>query len=82
MVDRKAQAHQIGAEDFGVVEWAMEGCKEVEGWGILVGVVEDRVEEEEEGVLAPVLIHWHVIGVGCMAIWPMTVPPPVASQWK
>ena len=55
--DRKAQVYQIGAEDFGVVEWDVEGCKEVEGQGILVGVVEDQVEEEEEEVAAPILIH-------------------------
>ena len=81
-MDRKAQVHQIGAEDFGVVEWDVEGCKEVEGQGILVGVVEDQVEEEEEEVAAPILIHWLVIGVGCVAIWPVTVPPPTASRWE
>ena len=47
-LDRKAQVHQIGAKDFGVVEWDVEEGKEVEEWGILVGVVEDQVEEEEE----------------------------------
>ena len=81
-VDKKAQVHQIGAEDFGVVEWGVGECKEVEGRGILVGVVEDQVEEEEEEVPAPVLIRWHVIGVGCVAIWPVTVPPQIASRWE
>ena len=81
-MDRKAQVHQIGAEDFRMVEWGVEGCKEVEGQGILVGVVEDQVEEEEQEVAAPILIHWLVIGVGCVAIWPVTVPPPTASRWE
>ena len=49
-MDKKAQLHQIGAEDFGVVEWGVGEAKEVEGWGILVGVDEDLVEEEEEEV--------------------------------
>ena len=59
-LDKKAQVHQIGAKDFGVVEWDVEEGKEVEEWGILVGVVEDQVEEGEEEVPAPVLILWHV----------------------
>ena len=80
-VDRKAQVHHIGAEGFGVVEWDVGEDKVVEGWGILVEVVEDPVDVEEEEVAAPVLIHWHVIGVGFVAIWPLTVPPPVTSQW-
>ena len=49
-------------------------------WGILVAVAEDQAEAEEEDQDHPVLIHWHVIGVGCMAIWPATVPKPVASR--
>ena len=82
MVDRKAQAHQIGAEDFGVVEWGVGEDKVVEGWGILVDVVQDPVDVEEEEVPALVLIHWHVIGVRYVAIWPVTVPPLVASRWE
>ena len=49
-------------------------------WGILEAVAEHQVEAEEEGRDHPVLIHWHVIGAGCMAIWPVTVPKPAASQ--
>ena len=33
-------------------------------------VVEDKVVEVD-------LIPWHATGVGCMAIWPVTVPPLV-----
>ena len=39
----------------------------------------DQVEEEEEEVEMPVLILWHVTSVGCVAIWPVTVPAPVHS---
>ena len=35
-----------------------------------------------EEVAAPILIHWLVISVGCLAIWPVTVPPPTASRWE
>ena len=56
-VDRKAQLQYIGEEDFGVVEWGAGEDKEVEGWGILVGMVEDQVGEEEEEVEMSVLIH-------------------------
>ena len=42
--------------------------------------VEDQVDAEEEELEATVLIHWHAIGVGCVAIWPVTVPPPVANR--
>ena len=49
-------------------------------WGILVAVVEDQAEAEEEDQDHPILIHWHVIGAGCVAIWPVTVPNPVASR--
>ena len=64
------------------MEWDVGEGKEVEEWGILVGVVEDQVEEGEEEVPAPVLILWHVINAGCMAIWPVTVPKPAAIQWE
>ena len=65
--DKKAQHLQIGAEDFGVVDRGVGEAKEVEGWGILVGVDVDQVEEEEEEVDMPVLILWHVTGWGA---WP------------
>ena len=54
--------------------------KVVAEWGILEAVAEDQAEAEEEGQDHPVLIHWRVIGVGCVAIWPATVPKPVASR--
>ena len=50
--------------------------------GILVDGAEDQVEEEEENLDQPVLIHWRVIGAGCVAIWPATVPNPKASRWE
>ena len=79
-MDKKAQLRQIGAEDFGVVDRGVGEAKEVEGWGILVGVEADLVEEEEEEVEMSVLILWHVTGAGCVAIWPVTVPAPVQSH--
>ena len=65
-----------------MVEWGVGEDKVVEGRGILVDVVEDQVDAEEEELEAAVLIHLHAIGVGCVAIWPVTVPPPAASQWE
>ena len=63
-----------------MVEWGVGEDKAAEGRGILVDTVEDQVDAEEEELEAAILIHWHAIGVGCVAIWPMTVPPPAASQ--
>ena len=79
-VDRKAQVHQIGAEDFGGVEQGVGRGQGGGRTGTLMGVEEDQVEEEEEEVLASVLILWHVTGAGCVAIWPVTIPKPVTSQ--
>ena len=31
-------------------------------------------EEEEPGIALLAMTHWHAIGVGCVAIWPATVP--------
>ena len=36
------------------------------------------VEEEEEEILD--MIPWHATVVGCVAIWPVTVPLQVARQ--
>ena len=69
-MDRKAQLRQIGAENFGVVvDRGVGEAKEVEGWGILVGVGADLVGEEEEDLGVPVLILWHATGAGCVVIW-------------
>ena len=63
-----------------MVVGAVGEVRVVAEWGILVAVAEDQAEAEEEGQDHPVLIHWHVIGAGCVAIWPATVPKPVASR--
>ena len=47
---------------------------------ILVEEIEDQVGEEEEHLDQPDLTHWHVIGAGCMAIWPVTVPKLGSSR--
>ena len=65
-----------------MVEWGVDEVKVVVERGILVGGAEDQVEEEEENQDQPVLIHWRVVGAGCMAIWPATVPNPKASRWE
>ena len=67
-LDKKSRVHQIGAEDFGVVDRGVGEAKGVEGRGILVGADVDLVEEDEENVPAPVLIPWHVTGAGYVAI--------------
>ena len=63
-----------------MVEWGVGEYKAVEGRGILVDTVEDQLDVEEEELEAIILIHWHAIGVGCVAVWPVTVPPPMASR--
>ena len=69
------------AEESGVVERGVDETKEVEGiWEILVGEEEDQVEDNEENRDQPVGTHWHAIGAGCVAIWPVTVPKPTASR--
>ena len=78
----KAQINQIGAEDFGVVEAVVEeGKVEVEGiWGILVEEIVEQLEDEVDEEEWPIVILWRVTSVGCVAIWPVTVPAPVHSQ--
>ena len=79
-VRKKAQLRQIRAKDSGVVVGGVGEVKVVVEWEILVAVGEDQAEAEEEDQDHPVLIHWLVIGAGCMAIWPVTVSNPVASR--
>ena len=79
-MDKKAQAHPIGAEDTGVEERGVDEDKEAAEWGILVEEIEDQVGEEEEHLDQPDLTRWHAIGAGFVAIWPVTVPNPKASR--
>ena len=79
-LDKKAQLRRIAAEDSGVVDQGVVEAKEVERWGILVGVDGDMVEAEEEEVEMPILMLWHVTDAGCVAIWLVTVPKPEASR--
>ena len=83
-IGQKAQVNKIGAEDNGVVEWV-----EVEDWEEMLEGVVDAVDtvvmEDEEAVVVvenipQILIVRHVTVVGCMAIWPMTVPTKVPSH--
>ena len=41
--------------------------------------IEEEVEEDED-VVTIGMIPWLVIGVGCLAIWPMTIPTQVTHQ--
>ena len=41
-------------------------------WGRL-GVIPEAVEDVVV-VIQLIMTHWHVTGVGCVAIWPVTVP--------
>ena len=52
-------------------------------------VVEDKVDPRTEDAVLVVeqaevemldLIPWHATLVGCVAIWPVTIPPLVARQ--
>ena len=65
-----------------MVEWGVGEVKVVAEWGILVDTVEELVEEEEKDWDHLVLTHWHVIDVGCVGIWPVTVPNSVTSRWE
>ena len=44
------------------------------------GVEEGVPVVVKDGIVEVDLIPWHAIGVGCMAIWPVTVPPLVGHQ--
>ena len=67
-----------------ILAWWNRGAgeaKEVEGWGTLVAVEEDHGGRRGgRGANMPVLILWHVIGAGCMAIWPCGCPQALVSQ--
>ena len=77
-IRQRAQISQIGAKDDGEV------VVDVVEDAVLVG--ENHGTEEgvpvvvEDGAVQVDLIPWLATGVGCMAIWPMTVPPLVARQ--
>ena len=75
---QRAQISQIGAKDDGEV------VMDVVEVAMVVG--EDRGVEKgvlvvvEDGVVEVYLIPWHATGMGCVAIWPVTIPPLVAHQ--
>ena len=75
---QRAQTVQIGAKGDGEEVWDVEGV-------IVVGEADPGVEGEvlvvvEDGALQVDSTHWLATGVGCMAIWPVTVPPLVVHQ--
>ena len=78
-----AQIKPIGAEDSGeattvaeaeILE-AIEACPVGEDAVLVVEDLVDTVDKDRS-----ILTHWHVIGAGCMAIWPVTVPAPLHSH--
>ena len=78
-IRQRAQINQIGAEVNGeaVVDLGVDSEEEV---------LWDRQDSQEEilevgevevdAVILRILILWLVIGAGCVAIWPTTVPKP------
>ena len=72
-IRQKAPVNQIGgkANGNGVEVIEVEGVTEVL-WGQL-GVTPEA-EEDVDVVTLLIMIHWLVTGVGCVAIWPATVP--------
>ena len=75
-IRQRAQLSQIGAKDVG------EALVDVVEHAAVVGV-DNGVEEGvpmvlEDGIVEMDLIPWHATGVGCVAIWPVTIPPLVA----
>ena len=76
---QRAQPIQIGAKGDG------EEMQGVAGGAVVEDVVDPGTEDavlvvEEAEVEMLDLIPWRATIVGCMAIWPMTVPPTVARQ--
>ena len=75
---QRAQISQMGAKG--------DGDEVVDVGEDAVVVGEDHGAEEgvpvvgEDGVVQVDLIPWHATGVGCMAIWPVIVPPLVDRQ--
>ena len=74
-IRQRAQLSQIGVKDAG------EALVDVVKAATVVG--EDRGVEDgvsmvvEDGIVEVDLIPWHATSVGCVAIWPVTVPPLV-----
>ena len=60
--EANGEAREDVVDSVDVVEWAVEGKAE-----IVVGFVEEEMVPDR-------MIHLHVIAVGCVAIWPVTVP--------
>ena len=75
---QRAQISQIGAKDFGevVVDVGEDAVVVGEDHGIEEGVL----AVVEDGVVQVDSIAWLATCVGCMAIWPVTVPPLLACQ--
>ena len=78
-IRRRAQTNPIGAKVNGgaVMDLGVDSEEEVR-WD-QQDLQEAALEAEEVGevvVTLLVLIHWLAISVGCMAIWPVTVPKP------
>ena len=76
-ISQRAKINPVEAKDNGEVTVAAKDAAV-----LLVGecpVGEDGILVVEDAYLVD-LIHWGVIGAGCMVIWPVTVPEPLHSR--
>ena len=76
-ISQRAKINPIEAEDNGEVTVAGEDTAMLPVGECPVG--EDGILVAEDADLVD-LIHWRVIGAGCVAIWPVTVPEPLHSR--
>ena len=76
-ISQRAKINSFMAEDNGEVTVAGKDAAV-----LLVGecpVGEDGILVAEDADLVD-LIHWRIIGAGCVAIWPVTTPAPLHSR--
>jgi len=75
IIRRKAPASLIGGKANGNGVEAIEEDDEAEVLEDRQGVTPEAVEEMDVDVVTRLtLIHWLATAVGCVAIWPVTVP--------
>ena len=77
-IRQRAQPAQTGAKGDGEEMWGVDGVA-------VVGEVDLGVEGEvlvviDDGAVQVDSTHWLATSVGCVVIWPVTVPPLVARR--
>ena len=73
-IRQRAQISQIGAKDVGEEMQFMAGGAMVVEDEVGPGIEEGIRVVAKDGVAIVDSILWLAIGVGCMGIWPVTVP--------